>query len=242
MSCRGSPRSNQWDYMSAPSNLRGELGSTRRTVLLSSLLIIVSVLNASSSTVMQAAPVDVHGLKLQARLTRSSYSIGEDLILGLSLQNTQTTPITMVFPSSQRFDFSVLNREGKELYRWSRDKAFLTVISEVTLSPGESIDEELSWKIQDVPPGEYTVTGETAEFFIDGQKQKLASSSESVTINETAVPEFVPGLVAFLSAGVILIALVLNRWRKKLSSQHTMMPVSLSPFNHLTTLDAPRSS
>jgi hypothetical protein len=184
---------------------------------------------------MEATRVDGHGPKLEARLTRSSYSIGEDLILELSLQNAQTAPMTMVFPSSQRFDFSVLDREGREVYRWSRDKAFITVISEVTLSPGESIDEQLSWRIQDVPPGEYAVTGETAEFFVDGQKQKLASSSESITINETAVPEFVPSLVAFLSAGVILIALVFSRWRKKLSSQHTVMPGGLSScwFSHI---------
>jgi hypothetical protein len=178
---------------------------------------------------MEAARVDAHGLKLRAHLTRSSYSIGEDLILELSLQNTQTTPITIAFPSSQRFDFVVLNHEGNEVYRWSRDKAFLTVISKVMLSPSESIDEQLSWRVQGVSPGEYTVTGETAEFFIDDQKQKLATSPESITIKGTAVPEFMPGLIALLSAVMILIALVLSRWRKKPSSQHIVTPVGPSP-------------
>jgi hypothetical protein len=193
--------------------------------LLASLLFIASLLNTSGSVDAKTAGMDSHGLQLRMRLAKSSYSIGEDLTSELSLQNTVTTPITIAFPSSQKFDFLVADRGGKELYRWSGDKAFLTVISEVTLSPGQAIDEQLSWKIRDVPPGDYMVTGETAEFFIDGQTQKLASSPESITIKETTVPEFMSGIVAFLSAGMILMALVfIQGWRKKLLSRRSFIP------------------
>jgi hypothetical protein len=201
-------------------------------VLLASLLFIASLLNTSGSVDAKTASMDSNGLRLRMHLAKSSYSIGEDLRPELSLQNTLATPVTMVFPSSQKFDFFVADRGGKEVYRWSRDKAFLAVISKVTLGPGESIDQQLSWKIQDVPPGDYMVTGETAEFFIGGQRQKLASSPEWIRINEAAVPEFMPGLVVFLSAGVILMTLVFSRSRRKVLSGRSFVLQ-----NDLTALD-----
>ena len=160
-----------------------------------------------------------HGLRLQMRLTKFSYVIGEELRPELSLKNTLTTSVTMTFPSSQRFDFFILDRDGREVYRWSRDRAFLTVIAEITLSPGEAIREELSWKIADVAPGDYTIRAETAQFLINNEKQKLISSPESVTISDTTVPEFMPGVIAVLSAGAILIAVSLLRSRRKKSAR-----------------------
>jgi len=191
------------------------LNPTRILVLLSSLLIVVSLLNASRLVDAKTAGVDSHGLRLQMGLAKSSYTTGEELRVELSLQNTLGTSITIVFPSSQRFDFFILNREGKEVYRWSKDKVFLAVISEVTLAVSETIDEELTWMIQDLTPGEYTVIGETAAFVIDGENEKLTSPLEPVTINEVPVPEFASGLGWGFLTSMLLMTLLLSRRRRR---------------------------
>lgn len=72
------------------------------------------------------------GLQLQVRIQKSSFIIGEELKLELSLQNTQATPATVTFTSSQRFDFFLSDRNGRKVYSWSRDKVFLAVVVEVT--------------------------------------------------------------------------------------------------------------
>lgn len=73
--------------------------------------------------------------------------------LSLHITNTTSRPIEFSFPTSQRYDFVVARPSGEVVWRWSEGMAFLQVLSQATLAPGESWDMEAVWE-----PG--SVTGE----------------------------------------------------------------------------------
>lgn len=60
-----------------------------------------------------------------------------------------------MFPSGQQGDV-VLESDGVELYRWSRDKAFVLMISERELDAGETWSFSLE-DVLDVEPGRYSL-------------------------------------------------------------------------------------
>ncbi|MBN2532896.1 MAG: hypothetical protein JXB88_08395 [Spirochaetales bacterium] len=59
--------------------------------------------------------------------------------MALKVFNYSQIPVTFHFRSSQRYDFIIYNSKGREVWRWSADKAFLDVLGELTLNPGESV-------------------------------------------------------------------------------------------------------
>ncbi len=61
------------------------------------------------------------------------------LTFQMSLANNSNAEIKMVFPSSQIYDAVLYDVEGKEMTRWSFDKAFAAVITPKVLPPGETL-------------------------------------------------------------------------------------------------------
>lgn len=84
------------------------------------------------------------------------------LQLNFRLDNTSGEPLTFTFGSSQQYDFTIYNEQNKKVYQWSEGKAFLTVIQEVTLDPGDSLTYNPTWDFTDktgtrLPDGKYRV-------------------------------------------------------------------------------------
>jgi hypothetical protein len=82
---------------------------------------------------------------------------GDTLLVTLTVRHTLDWPLTLHFSSSQRFDIAAYDSEGKEVYRWSKGRAFLTVMGE------ENIRGEKTWTaeipIEDWPRGDYAILG-----------------------------------------------------------------------------------
>lgn len=80
---------------------------------------------------------------------------GGVLLVRMTLRHTLQWPLRLSFSSSQRFDISAYDAEGKEVYRWSHGRAFLTVMGR------EEIRGEKTWvaeiPISEWPEGEYAV-------------------------------------------------------------------------------------
>lgn len=55
----------------------------------------------------------------------------------LSIQNHQERAVDLEFPSSQEYDYHIVNEDNKVLFTFSSNKSFMQVISTKTLSPGE---------------------------------------------------------------------------------------------------------
>lgn len=86
----------------------------------------------------------------------------EALELNFSIENISGEDQYYYSGSSQRYDFSVYDSQGNEVYRWSNNMCFLTVITETIHKKGETISFSETWDYSDnkgirVPPGEYSI-------------------------------------------------------------------------------------
>lgn len=100
------------------------------------------------------------GLRLGLRVD-SPVRAGETVTMHLKVANPGPQPVTLTFPTSQHFDFSIVGPEG-EMWRWSHGMAFAQVLTSLTLQPGEEREFEVEWNQRThngrpVPPGNYRV-------------------------------------------------------------------------------------
>lgn len=99
-------------------------------------------------------------LAFSMSLDKAVYGPGERLTMRLSLRATEGRGIRLVMPSSQDYDLSIRDAEGRTVYTWSADKSFLAVIREF------DVLGERSWllvtPLPALPPGLYSATGRLA--------------------------------------------------------------------------------
>jgi hypothetical protein len=94
-------------------------------------------------------------------------------------------PITLYYRTTQRFDIVVTDTEGKEVWRWSKDKAFAEVLEEINLEENQTLTFNESWDQRDnddqpVPTGNYTVTAISTH--CDANYENCGQLSASATI------------------------------------------------------------
>ena len=103
-------------------------------------------------------------LKNAAGDAASEFSGGETITLVVTLRNRTDAPRTLALPTSQTHNCLVYDGNHKEVWRYSAGRMFVQVITELTLSPGESRTFTVTWKQTDtqgrpVPPGDYEAVG-----------------------------------------------------------------------------------
>jgi len=86
---------------------------------------------------------------------------GERVPLNITIAASE--PITLYYRTTQRYDIVVTDPEGKEVWRWSKDKAFGEVVEQVSLKANEALAFSEAWDERDndgqpVPPANYNVT------------------------------------------------------------------------------------
>ena len=123
------------------------------------LLIATLVTTLTGPSVQQTAG----RLRLELTLTKSSYVVGEPVGATLTVRVAGEAPLRVQFASGQRFDL-IVRRRGVLIWRWAHDKAFIQLIQEVTLRPGEVLTFSGVWSQVDlqgrrVEPGEYEMVG-----------------------------------------------------------------------------------
>lgn len=76
-----------------------------------------------------------------------------------SIQNDTEKDQTLIYPSSQEYDYTIKDGSGNILYTYSMDKSFLQVVKEVVVKPGERLDFELDLTegLPYIETGTYTV-------------------------------------------------------------------------------------
>jgi len=106
-------------------------------------------LNNSIYTVDMMPPVEPH-------------SAAPVMTARISVRNT-AQPITLTFPTSQMFDFTIRNERGSVVYRWSDGKIFLPFVRTEVFGPGERnfvIQLRLAGPDKNpLPPGKYFARG-----------------------------------------------------------------------------------
>ena len=94
---------------------------------------------------------------------KTTYVPGKVITITLTVTNKGSSSLKLAFPSAQQYDF-VITMGGEEIWRWSHDKMFAAVLTEVTLAPSESVVYQEKWPQKDnqgkpVSPGRYQAIG-----------------------------------------------------------------------------------
>jgi hypothetical protein len=85
---------------------------------------------------------------------------GEPVILRLVVTNRYQEVLRLRCSSARIHDARVTGADGRELWRWSQGQRYAQVLSEVTLSPGETREFRVRWDQTTsaggaAPPGRY---------------------------------------------------------------------------------------
>ncbi|MBT2663037.1 BsuPI-related putative proteinase inhibitor [Bacillus sp. ISL-45] len=91
--------------------------------------------------------------EMAASLTEES-----PLIFQYEVKNQTEEEVTLEFTSSQRYDYSVKTKDGKEVFLFSSVAAFLQVLGEEKLSQGDSLTYEMDLHELSLEKGEYVLT------------------------------------------------------------------------------------
>jgi len=85
------------------------------------------------------------GFRYLLATNEKRYFRGQPVRITFRKRNITDRSVTLEYSSSQLFDFYVSNENGREIWRWSEDKAFLPVIREMVIAPGESETIDIVW-------------------------------------------------------------------------------------------------
>jgi hypothetical protein len=121
------------------------------------VLLAATATTATCATAGQVVRVQQDGLALRVETGRAGTRAGGRLTFELMLTNTTDRPLTLLFRDAQRFDVTLRDQGGREVWRWSEDRMFAQVLGEEVLAPGA----ERMWTAtvpRVLPPGQYVAT------------------------------------------------------------------------------------
>jgi len=113
---------------------------------------------------------------------------GETIRLTITVAAAE--PITLRYRTTQRYDIVVTDTEGKEVWRWSKDKAFGEAVGEASLEANQSLTFDESWDQRDndgqqVPAANYTVTATSSHCDANLENCGQLSTSGTIQIRES---------------------------------------------------------
>ncbi|TQS75945.1 hypothetical protein DX933_03730 [Ornithinibacillus gellani] len=73
-----------------------------------------------------------------------------------TVKNNSEDSVVFQFGSSQKYEFIITNEAGEEVHRYSKGRAFMQVIQEMELKPGD--EETFELELPELEKGTYTIT------------------------------------------------------------------------------------
>ncbi|GAM15682.1 BsuPI-related putative proteinase inhibitor [Mesobacillus selenatarsenatis] len=144
---------------------------------------------------MAVAPVLAIGEEKQSP-ANLEYSFYIDPLAGpekvefeIVLQNLGNTELSFEFPTSQKYEITVLDANKKKVYQYSEGKSFTQAFETLTLKPQEKMKWVESWDYSTagkrVQEGEYSVTAQLKATSINGKPvgdKKLLTDTKTMYI------------------------------------------------------------
>jgi hypothetical protein len=94
-----------------------------------------------------------------------------------TIKNQTEKEVKMKFPTSQRFDYSVKDKDGTEVFLFSSAAFFLQAEGEELLKPAEELNYDINLSQLKLSPGTYTIEAWITQQ--DGEDYKV---TEEITI------------------------------------------------------------
>ncbi|KKK33634.1 hypothetical protein WQ57_23770 [Mesobacillus campisalis] len=91
--------------------------------------------------------------EIEASLTEQ-----DTFLFEYEVKNQTEKEVTLEFTSSQRFDYSVSTKDGKELFLFSSVASFLQVLGTETIKQGESLTYEIDLTDLNLEKGQYLLS------------------------------------------------------------------------------------
>jgi hypothetical protein len=124
----------------------------------------------------------------------------ESAEIQFTVYNNTSAKMTLEFPSSQFFDYEVVDQAGNKVYRYSDNKAFLQAIQKITLTSGQTKVWRDNWDYKSsngkrVSAGSYTIKGTLMVKEMNGkpiegklvQEEKMTVESENPSFRNVGV-------------------------------------------------------
>ena len=129
----------------------GEMGPKVWNMCLAVLVLAVC------SLFSQNVQAETERLKVVLIADKVIYTPGEPIMLTLRVINDASKPVSLSFPTAQRFDLLMQNPQGREVWRWSAGRFFAQMLGKEVLKPSRG---ELLYQAtveREFPQGVYTV-------------------------------------------------------------------------------------
>ncbi|MFZ7101704.1 MAG: peptidoglycan-binding protein [Peptococcaceae bacterium] len=88
---------------------------------------------------------EIEGFRYLLATNEQRYFRGQPVRITFRKRNITDESVTLSYSSSQLFDFYISNSNGREIWRWSEDAAFMPVVTEMVLAPGEAETIDIVW-------------------------------------------------------------------------------------------------
>lgn len=120
------------------------------------LLLVVPLL-------LSLAVRDANALLFSIETDKDEYLSGEDVRIQLRVENNGEKPVSLTFPTFQRYDI-IITEDGKEVWRWAYEKVFAMMITVLIIKPGDALSFKETWGQRDnmgnkSGPGTYSIKG-----------------------------------------------------------------------------------
>jgi len=87
--------------------------------------------------------------------------VGDEMDLQVTLANRTAEQTVISFITSQKLDVFISDKDGNQVYQWSKNQRFAQVLSTLELAPGENWSHEITIPVgegdNEVPPGIYDI-------------------------------------------------------------------------------------
>ncbi len=98
------------------------------------------------------------GGEVMANGVEAIISDKDEVVFQYKVTNKSENEVVLEFTSSQRYDYSVKNKAGEEIFLYSSVTSYLQVLGEETIKQGESLVYEIDLRDLNLQPGEYVLT------------------------------------------------------------------------------------
>lgn len=88
-------------------------------------------------------------LRVRLSVSKAAFQMGEPVAIRLQVTNVAAAPAVLTAYSGQQYDVLVRQR-GALIWQWSHDKAFVQVVRESTMAPGEMQTFNWTWDQRDL--------------------------------------------------------------------------------------------